>query len=165
MIGIDTTVRVYGLPKGQPRARAFAVNGKARMYDPGTAEAWKAQIAQAMQPHMPPIPHDCTIKLDVMFLMPRPKSHFGTGKKATVLKPSAPMFYTSKPDRDNLDKAVLDALTAMGFWRDDSLAAKGAIIKVYCPLGVPPGAILKIRFLEESSYFNYLTWFGVSHGA
>ena len=50
------TVRVYGEPKGQPRPRAFAKpigGGKfsARVYDAGTAEGWKSQIAQAFRQH------------------------------------------------------------------------------------------------------------------
>jgi len=39
---------VIGIPKAQPRARAFAVGGRARMYNPGTAEAWKADIIRTL---------------------------------------------------------------------------------------------------------------------
>jgi len=38
---------VSGDPKAQPRIRAFAINGHARVYDPGTAEGWKSLIAVA----------------------------------------------------------------------------------------------------------------------
>lgn len=52
--------RVYGVPKGQPRPKAFARNfgGKwqARVYDPGTAESFKSAIAAAAQNCRPKVP-------------------------------------------------------------------------------------------------------------
>ena len=38
-----------GIPKGQPRPRAFSRNGHARVFDPGTAEGWKSAVAVAAQ--------------------------------------------------------------------------------------------------------------------
>lgn len=113
------TFRVYGEPKAQPRVRAFARkmgNGKfaARVYDPGTAEAWKSQIAEAAKPFIErTITNPVRLKLE--FFMPRPKSHFG--KKG--LKPNAPQFHVSKPDLDNMEKAIKDALTQIHMWQDD----------------------------------------------
>ena len=43
------TAFVHGEPKAQPRAKAFARNGRAGIYDPGTAEGWKGAIAAALQ--------------------------------------------------------------------------------------------------------------------
>ena len=136
------TVRVYGTPKGQPRARAFARNGIVRMYDPATAEGWKGQIAEAMRPHIPATPYDGPIRLDITFIMPRPKSHFRTGKNAGALRDDAPIWFTGKFDIDNGYKAVLDSLTQMGLWKDDCLACCGMIMKQYCAIGGRPGAIL-----------------------
>ena len=141
------TVRVYGTPKGQPRARAFARNGMVRMYDPATAEGWKSQIAEAMRQHIPATPYEGPIRLDITFIMPRPKSHFRTGKNADVLRDDAPIWFTARPDRDNLDKACLDALTQIGFWKDDCLACSGKIEKQYCNVNERPGAILDFSSL------------------
>ncbi len=114
MIGID--FRVYGLPKGQPRPRAFSRNGSARVYDPGTAEGWKSQIAEAARPYLPttPLEGPLTVRLDLWF--PRPKAHF----KGKTLRADAPTWCEKKPDADNLAKAVLDAMTTLGFWGDDA---------------------------------------------
>jgi Holliday junction resolvase RusA-like endonuclease len=140
-----TIVRVYGTPKGQPRARAFARNGLVRMYDPSTAEGWKSQIAEAMRPHLPAVPYDVPMRLDVGFYMPRPKAHFRTGKNAGILRDDAPVWFTARPDRDNCDKACLDTLTQIGFWKDDSLAVLGTIAKRYCNVGEKPGAVIEFR--------------------
>jgi len=37
------------------------------------------------------------------------------------MKPKAPERHTSKPDADNLAKAVMDVLTRLGAWTDDAL--------------------------------------------
>jgi crossover junction endodeoxyribonuclease RusA len=112
---------VSGEPKGQPRPRAFARKfgdkWQARVYDAGTAEAWKSQIALAVKPHLPPVPWTGPIALTVTFLFPRPKKHFRSNGAA---KDDAPQYHTSKPDIENCEKALLDALTQCGLWRDDS---------------------------------------------
>lgn len=110
-----------GIPKGQPRARAFYMKDKGvRMFDPSTAEGWKSQVAVAGRGVLPEIPIEGPIILTLTFFFPRPKSHYGSGKKASTLKDSAPKFHIGKPDADNLAKAVMDAMTQLGFWKDDA---------------------------------------------
>jgi Holliday junction resolvase RusA-like endonuclease len=55
-----------------------------------------------------------------------------------------------KPDRDNLDKAVLDALTRCKFWLDDCQVCAGNISKQYTLVGVRPGVYISVWQLEES---------------
>ena len=126
------TFYASGLPKGQPRPRAFARNmggGKfaARVYDSGTAEGWKAQVAVAAKPHLPNVPLSTPLAVSLAFQMPRPKGH--SGKHG--LKESAPKHFTGKPDCDNLSKAVLDALTQVGMWTDDSIICRLHVWKDY----------------------------------
>lgn len=132
-----------GLPKGQPRPRAFSRGGHAAVYDPGTAEGWKGQIAIAAQPHLPNAPIVCPVSLELWFAMPRPKSHFRTRIDGYgLLKDDAPTWHIGKPDCDNLAKAVLDALTTLRMWADDALVASLSVSKVY---GERPGCSVKIR--------------------
>lgn len=115
---------VPGEPKAQPRPRAFArrMGDKfvARVYDAGTAEGWKSAIALAARGHIPASPMLGPIRLTLDFAFARPRSHYGTGRNAAVLKPTAPPDHIGKPDLDNLEKAVMDCLTTLGFWGDDS---------------------------------------------
>lgn len=132
-----------GEPKGQPRPRAFAMKGRVRVYDPGTAEGWKSQIAIALRGHYkaPPVftgPVSCTLQ----FTMPRPQSHFRTGRHAGELREGVATFHAGKPDADNLAKAVLDALTTIGIWKDDSLVARLIVVKLY---GKRPGCYIEIE--------------------
>ena len=129
---------VSGVPKGQPRPRAFARNGKVRVYDPGTAEGWKSAIAIAAEPHRPAQPIEGPIICSIDFALPRPK------RLMRKCDPDGPLPHTGKPDRDNLDKAVLDALTTLGFWRDDAQVYIGTIIKQIASKTGRPGAFITI---------------------
>lgn len=40
-----------------------------------------------------------------------------------------------RPDKDNLEKLVLDAITQAGTWQDDSLVWAGSTRKVWCAPG------------------------------
>ena len=145
---------VEGDPKAQPRARSFARKLKdgrvvARVYDAGTAEAWKTQVAAAAKPHRPATPLTGPVSLQIEFRMKRPKSHYGTGRNANRLKPSAPVFHISKPDRNNLVKAVEDAMTQLGFWRDDAQVAAGETTKIYTLEGERPGVTIRVLTLSE----------------
>lgn len=134
---------VSGDPKGQPRPRAFArrIGDKyvARVFDAGTAEAWKTQVALAATPARPAEPFAGAVAMTISFVFRRPKSHYRTNGE---LKPTAPREFVSKPDADNLAKAVMDALTQLGgFWRDDSQITELRVWKSY---GREPGAIVSI---------------------
>lgn len=133
---------VYGEPKAQPRPRAFARNGKARVFDPGTAEGWKSLIALAYRHAGSPTVGDAPVELRIGYAFRRPRSHYGTGRNAAQLKPQAPRYMTCKPDLDNLDKAVKDALTTLGVWTDDSQVVAMHSTKAYAQAS---GATIEIQ--------------------
>lgn len=87
------------------------------------------------------VPWEGPLCVNVSIYFPRPKAH--SNKKG--LKPDAPRFHTSKPDRDNCDKAILDALTNLGIWKDDSQVAEGTIRKLYAPAGFQTGAWIEVK--------------------
>ena len=70
------------------------------------------------------------------FRMPRPKSHYWTGRRAHELRPDAPTWHTSRPDVDKLTRAVLDALSGV-WWVDDSQVAMVTASKAYSDDGAP----------------------------
>lgn len=88
-------------------------------------------------------------KLDIRMLCPKPKAilegplkvdlhlyyayrkgDYGTGRNASTLKPSAPEWKATKPDRDNADKIILDALEGW-WWKNDAQICDGRIVKKY----------------------------------
>jgi Holliday junction resolvase RusA-like endonuclease len=159
-----------GTPVAQPRhrSRAFMLKNKttgrpiigkhgqpiwtARAYDPGNAESWKSEIAMAAQSHVPADPITSVVALELTFYLPRPLSHYGTGKNAGKLKESAPMFCETKPDLDNLEKAVMDTLTRLRFWLNDNLVVKKRSEKLYeNPPALKPGCQITIVPLENKA--------------
>lgn len=127
-----------GIPKGQPRVRAFARGGHAAVYDPGTADGWKGSIALAAKSYLPAIPFNCPIVCNLVFLFPRP------ARLMRKKDPEGRIPFTGKPDRDNSDKAVLDALTTIGMWRDDALVYDGRITKFYAAKDERTGCHIQI---------------------
>jgi Holliday junction resolvase RusA-like endonuclease len=134
---------VSGIPLGQPRPRAYAMKmggrSTARMYDAGTTDAWKkAIVVTAKMVASPPLNlSEAHVTLD--FVMPRPKHHYG----AKGLKGSAPRSHVSRPDLDNLAKAVMDALTdSSACWEDDACISSLVLTKNYGP---DPGVLITIN--------------------
>lgn len=138
-----------GCPKGQPRMRAFArkfgAKWMARVYDPGTAEAWKSQIAIAAKPHIA-APLENPVRLEIVFNFPRPRGHF---RSNGTVKPNAPRFHTAKPDADNAAKAVMDALTILGAWLDDKQIVQLIVRKEYAIGNFQGGAAIEISEVEN----------------
>lgn len=134
---------VPGEPVGQPRHRCTCVGGKARAYDPGTADGWKGAVELSARLAAKGRTFDGPVMLRIVALMPRPKSHYLRGK----VRDSAPAWHTSKPDYDNIAKAITDALTKAGIWADDAQVAIGSVVKRYVGDGQRPCAEISIEEL------------------
>jgi len=137
-----------GDPKGQPRPRAFArkMGAKfvARVYDSGTAEGWKGSVALVAREVLAGRVFEGPLAVELTFYFRRPKGHVNS---KGILKSASPRYHTSKPDADNAAKAVLDALTQLGTWSDDSQVADLRVRKEYAAPGDPSGALVVISAL------------------
>jgi Holliday junction resolvase RusA-like endonuclease len=134
------------IPKGQPRVKACRRGAFTRVYTPDTAddfkEAVQAAAKHAMWNHsLHPLFGNGPVRVDWECVFPRPKAHF-TSKGQ--IKSTAPKWHTQTPDRDNLDKAILDALTSIEMWHDDRQACSGMLIKRWAALGEPSGVQITI---------------------
>lgn len=137
------TIRIDGEPKAMGRARAMSMHGKARVYNPTTAEGWKSLVAAAFGPHRPPTPHEGPLRIDIDFHFPRPK------RLMRKKDPEGPVWHTAKPDRDNSDKAVLDTLKTIGMYRDDAQVCNGRIRKFYHAKDEIPHAVITVAAEKE----------------
>lgn len=143
------TIKFFVAGKPQPRGskRAFPFkrkNGKLGVSvsdDNPNSRDWMASVSlAAADSFQGTLPIVGPVGLRLTFIMPRPKGHFGTGRNAGVLKPTAPTYHTSKPDRGKLQRAVEDALTSIAYI-DDSQVCCGPIEKVY---GDRPGVEIEL---------------------
>ena len=75
-----------------------------RMYDPSSKD--KKDIWLQIEKFKPKTPLVGDIMLKLTFYMPRPKSHYRSGKYKHLLKDNMPVRHRNKPDLDNLVKMV-----------------------------------------------------------
>jgi Holliday junction resolvase RusA-like endonuclease len=150
------TTFIFGDPKGQPRARAFArkmgAKHVARMYDSDVADAWKRAVDLGIEREhrARSFVLDASGAFDVKlaFFFRRPKSHYGKGGH---VKASAPICHVSKPDADNLAKLVLDRITRGGrIWRDDSQVAKLRVEKYWAITDARIGVYVSVDRIQPS---------------
>ncbi|MEM9588985.1 MAG: RusA family crossover junction endodeoxyribonuclease, partial [Planctomycetota bacterium] len=103
-------IRIYvpAVPVAQPRPRATIRGFHAAVYTPSKhpVEAFKATVRMAAADVMRGrAPLQGPLRVDAEFVFPRPRN------RVWKTKPMPRERHTKKPDRDNLDKAALDALT------------------------------------------------------
>ncbi len=138
-----------GIPKGQPRVRAFVRGRHAGVYDPGSADDWKACVMiaakRAMSDNATRPMFTGPLRLVLVFVFPRPKSHM-TSKG--LIKPSAPAWHTGKPDFDNTAKAVADVLTQAQMWQDDAQVCSVSMTKRFAALDEASGCHITINSIE-----------------
>lgn len=129
---------VPGIPKPGGSKKAFynKATGRAMIVDACKGnKSWREAVKYAtLEAYRgPQITGPC--ELSIAFHMPRPKGHYGTGKNASVLKPSAPHWHTKKPDRTKLLRSTEDAIKDSGIVTDDTIFCDGVIKKIYSDTG------------------------------
>lgn len=138
------TFRAYGVPKGQPRVKAYVRGRHAGVYTPDTANEWKTAVRDAfLREHWDRLELiDGPVSVKLGFYIQRPKSHM---RKDGTLKPSAPQYHAQKPDVDNLAKAVLDVLTDLCLWEDDAQVHSLSITREWVANPLAAGCIITIQ--------------------
>ena len=65
------------------------------------------------------------VRLSLLFFFARPAGHYGTGRNARKLKPSAPKVCATKADLSKLERGVEDALSKIIYVDDRQISARG----------------------------------------
>lgn len=109
----DKELHAY-LKDGKPRA---VLHDSARLLDA------KAKLRAALLPHRPPQPLQGPVRLVVKWCFFDSEGRHKNGE-----------YKITKPDTDNLDKALKDQMTRLGFWADDAQVASEVSEKFWADL-------------------------------
>jgi Holliday junction resolvase RusA-like endonuclease len=110
------SVFVEGAPRAQPRPRKGRYGN---FYNPNSADSWKEAIRIVfLTNRKPQITGAVYLKIRFSF---HKKGIYGEQP------------HTVKPDKDNLEKAVMDALTSIQIWEDDCRVYGGNTEKYWTP--------------------------------
>jgi len=150
---------VLGVPAPQGSKHGYAIKAKgeytgkvAQVESSAKVKPWRMAVKYAAlnEIALRVAPYQVmtgAVVLEVTFRLPRPKGHYGTGRNAGLLKPSAPLVPAGRPDLDKLLRSTFDALGEAGVWGDDAqvVAVRGA--KVYATDYEPIGATIRVTSL------------------
>ncbi|WP_041137866.1 RusA family crossover junction endodeoxyribonuclease [Beduini massiliensis] len=106
--------------------------GNGRFYDPPELKVAKAKLRDNLIKHAPERPLDGPLRLIVKWCYPIKGKHQNGEYKAT------------KPDTDNLNKALKDIMEDLGFFVNDSRIASEVIEKFWADL---PGIYIRLEKL------------------
>lgn len=117
---------------------------RVQFYPPERTELWEEHIgAQAMQqirtlPAGFTIPiADCRLIVNLRFNFRKPKSY----AKSVV-------HHVVKPDVDNAEKAIYDALVKTGVMKDDAMITDHTVVKRYAAPGHPSGCEVDLTAIQ-----------------
>lgn len=133
---------VPAVPVAQPRPRATAFAGRARIYQPTKhpVSDFKASVRMAAQHAFKGAPLTGPLRVDCVFVFPRTKG------QVWRKRPMPRLPHVKKPDRDNIDKAVLDALTGI-LWADDCQVCAGSLEKWIAAGDEQPHVLVSVQAL------------------
>lgn len=124
---------ISGIPVAKGRPKFFRRGNFVGTYTPKKTEQYETNLyafAANYAQQNAVAPTDGPVAIQVKFYMPRPKSH----SKKQRENP----WHVSRPDKDNLVKAVLDAINGI-FFKDDSQVCKEQSEKLYAGDNQQPG--------------------------
>ncbi len=103
---------------------------------------WRAVVALAAREAMggrPPL--DGPLEVELRFVVPRPRGHYGSGRNAGRVRAAAPPYPTTKPDVLKLARSTEDALSGV-LYVDDAQTIELHARKRY---GDRPGCEVRAR--------------------
>ena len=149
---------VLGVPRPMGSKRILPLGAKAGgrpiIVDVKDASlrSWQGDVRAALAGNGPPTPVNAAVYVRISFIFPRSLAHYGTGRNAGKLKPSAPEWCAVTPDIDKLERAIYDCLT--GTWIvDDSRIVSKSAVKAYTNVLRPnPGCLIELGVIEGGYY-------------
>jgi crossover junction endodeoxyribonuclease RusA len=141
-------IRVNGVPAPQGSKRHV---GNGRMIESSKKVGpWREAVrAETQRQRQGQTVEDAAI-VDISIFLPRPRSHYGTGRNAGRLTPGAPLVPAGRPDLDKLIRSTLDGIVEGGALADDALIVGISAQKAYAEEGDGPGCLIVVHRYRET---------------
>lgn len=134
---------VPGQPQGKGRPRVGKIGTHARLFTPAKTVAYEGLVAHAAHAAMAGAPlFEGPVGCELTIHCAVPQSWSGKKQRSALASEILP---TSKPDIDNVVKAIFDGCNGV-LWRDDVLVVELAVRKRYA---ATPGVYVKAWALAE----------------
>lgn len=150
MPGDSLSFFVAGCPRPQGSKRAYIRGGKPVLVEScERLKDWRSAISYHAGQVRPGTPITGDVEAVLEFYLPRPRSHFGTGKNSGAVRLSAPQFPSGhmSGDIDKLTRCVLDGITGV-LIADDSQVVRLSARKLFAD-GAAPGVKVSIGEVQR----------------
>lgn len=141
------STRVVLGPDGRPKVNA---RGKplviSKTHEDPEGKASETTFAALAAPFAPPEPHDGPVLLGLEFVLPVPASYKGWRLEAAL---AGALMPEGRPDFDNLEKLVMDALSRTKRWWANDSRVCGYVRPPSKRFGNPPRTIVEVQFLPR----------------
>ena len=146
-----THITLYAVGDPAPQGSHKHVGNGVMIESSKRVKPWRRQVAAAARDAM--VGRDMLtgpVAVTLNVHLPRPASHYGTGRNAGRLRPSAPLWPTSRQlgDADKHLRSLLDGMTG-AVYLDDSQVVAVHLYKTYADATHPVGAHILIDSLER----------------
>jgi Holliday junction resolvase RusA-like endonuclease len=139
------TIDIEGIPIAQGSLVSNGIGRGLRHSNEPKLKPWRYAVVNAINAARPKDwDPSLPISVTATFRFARPQAHYGTGRNAANLKPSAPTHHTVKPDLDKTVRAIGDSIEASGLLRGDQQIVSWNIAKRYCLPDETPGVLLTL---------------------
>ncbi len=129
-------------PQGQARHRHTKAG---RAYTPASSRAYGKALDALLMPHS--VTNDGAIRVEIVAVFPRPAYASRRSKRTGLMLggyDEGRYPHTSKPDGDNVAKAVLDSMTRCGWWGDDASVSDLRVVKIVAAMGERPSITITV---------------------
>jgi Holliday junction resolvase RusA-like endonuclease len=125
---MNIKIFIPGTPQGKGRARSFLRNGKIGHYTPEKTRTYEGLIASLgldVMRGVKPLEIPMLVTISAVFSIP---NSWPAWKRQAAL--DGKILPTTKPDMDNIKKAIKDGLNGV-VWKDDCYATSALVRKRY----------------------------------
>ena len=139
---------IFGVPIGKGRPRVTTRGGFARAYTPQRTANYESLVVDSYYKQIPSrYQLEGPIEASIEAYFPIPS---GTSKKNKLLMLDNKIMHTHKPDIDNIEKSVLDALNEKAY-KDDSLIVRVKAEKFYSDI---PRVEIRLKEIEKNDGYD-----------